>query len=218
MLPLTDGKILRKKPLIVYGLIIVNVLIFMYEYSIPNTQLYELLHTFGLLRNNLSPFTLITFNFLHGGFLHILFNMVFLWAFGRTMEASLGHWKFLIFYLLGGVGAGLLQLALTPGNIPLVGASGAIAAVLGAYLVLFPTNQIKTLIILIVFITIVSLPAFIVITLWFVQQLLSGYLTLGAAYQSGGIAYWGHIGGFMAGVIMIFLLKISGWANSKLNE
>ncbi len=143
--------------------------------------------------------------FLHGGWLHIAGNMLFLWVFGNNVEDRLGRLTFLLFYLLGGVAAMLLQLAFGPDStIPTVGASGAIAAVLGSYLVLFPHARVTTLV-LAWFITVVDLPAGFVLALWFVLQLFSGVGQLGTQL-AGGVAYWAHVGGFVFGFLVTWLL------------
>ncbi len=143
--------------------------------------------------------------FLHGGWLHIGGNMLFLWIFGNNVEDRLGRLRFLVFYLLGGVAAMLMQLAMGPGStVPTLGASGAIAAVLGAYLVLFPHARVTTLIVA-WFITAVDLPAGVLLAMWFVLQLFSGVGQLGTQI-AGGVAYWAHVGGFVFGMVVTWLL------------
>jgi membrane associated rhomboid family serine protease len=138
--------------------------------------------------------------FLHGGWLHIAGNMLFLWVFGNNVEDRLGRPLFVGFYLLGGVAAAALQLAFDPSSaVPSLGASGAVAAVLGAYLVLFPRARVVTLVILVFFITAVELPAVLVLGAWFVLQLFSGVGGLGAEVNAG-VAYWAHVGGFLFGL------------------
>jgi membrane associated rhomboid family serine protease len=147
--------------------------------------------------------------FLHGGWLHIVGNMLFLWVFGNNVEERLGPIRYLLFYLVGGVAAFALQLLLDPGSaIPTLGASGAIAAVLGAYIVTYPRARVLTLVILF-FITLVELPAFLVLGIWFVLQLFSGVGQLGAEVN-GGVAYWAHVGGFAFGLLVGFLLRRAG--------
>jgi len=149
--------------------------------------------------------TLLTSMFLHGGWLHLLGNMLYLWVFGDNIEAALGRWKFLLFYLLSGAGAALLQLVVFPRTtVPMVGASGAIAGVLGAYLVLYPWSRVLTVVPLFFFIRLVEIPAFILLGLWFVVQFFSGIVDLGGM---GGVAWFAHIGGFLAGVLLVFPLK-----------
>ena len=150
--------------------------------------------------------TLFTAMFMHGGLLHLGGNMLFLWIFGNNVEDSMGPLKFIAFYLLGGLAATALQVAIDPGaTVPTVGASGAIAGVLGGYLILFPRARVVTLIFIVFFVTIVELPAVLILGFWFVQQLLFGWLDLNAAGDGGGVAYFAHIGGFVFGLAAIKL-------------
>jgi membrane associated rhomboid family serine protease len=149
---------------------------------------------------------LITHMFLHAGWLHVLGNMLFLWVFGDNVEDILGHGKFLIFYLLCGVTAGLAQVAIDPGSrIPMVGASGAIAGVMGAYLVKFPRSEVKMLT-WFIFIFTFDLPAWAMLIYWFAIQLFGGYGSLADTSQGGGTAFFAHIGGFVMGIILIYLM------------
>jgi membrane associated rhomboid family serine protease len=145
--------------------------------------------------------------FMHGGITHIGGNMLYLWIFGDNIEESLGHGRFLLFYLLGGLIASFVHILSDPlSTIPTVGASGAIAAVLGAYLVLFPRSRVLTLIWLAFFIRITYIPAAIVLGLWFVLQLFQGLVSLGATGM-GGVAFWAHIGGFVAGLVLVRVFR-----------
>ncbi len=156
------------------------------------------------LIGGLSGTTLVTSMFLHGGWMHLIGNMWFLWVFGNNIEDSMGHLRFIVFYLLTGLAAALAHLVTAWGSpVPVVGASGAISGVMGAYLVLYPRVKVDTLIVLVVFIQVVRLPAAAVLGLWFVLQLLQG--TLGSSY-AGGVAIWAHVGGFAAGAALIHLL------------
>jgi len=160
--------------------------------------------------NQKSPvLSVLTAMFLHGSLLHLLGNMLYLWIFGDNVEDSFGHLKFLIFYLLCGIAATLAQLAFSTGsNVPNLGASGAIAGVLGAYILLFPRAQVTTLIPIFVFITIREIPAVIVLGFWFVLQLFTGVASVGIpeAQNAGGVAYFAHIGGFVAGMILVGIM------------
>jgi membrane associated rhomboid family serine protease len=156
--------------------------------------------------------------FMHGGWMHLIWNMWFLWIFGDNVEDRLGHWRFLVFYLLCGVLAALAHLILHPtAKIPLVGASGAISGVLGAYLVSFPTAMIYTL----VFIFFMEIPAFLFLVLWFAFQFLSGASELSGA-EGAGVAYWAHIGGFVAGIFLVRVFrkrpKMGTWTASEDDE
>jgi membrane associated rhomboid family serine protease len=150
--------------------------------------------------------TLLTSMFMHGGLLHLGGNMLFLWIFGNNVEDSMGPVKFIAFYLLGGLAATALQVVIDPGaTVPTVGASGAIAGVLGGYLILFPRARVVTLIFIVFFVTLVELPAVLILGFWFVQQVLFGWLDLNTAGEGGGVAYFAHIGGFVFGLVAIKL-------------
>ena len=150
--------------------------------------------------------TLFTSMFMHGGLLHLGGNMLFLWIFGNNVEDSMGRLKFIVFYLLAGLAATGLQVAINPdATVPTVGASGAIAGVLGGYLLLFPHARVITLVFIIFFVTIVEVPALWILGFWFVQQVLFGYFDLGSQGGEGGVAYFAHIGGFVFGLLVIKL-------------
>ena len=197
-------------PFVTYFIIGLNVLVFIYQYFIiQGAQLSEnFIYTYALLPANPSSLTIFSSMFMHGGFTHIIFNMWFLWIFGDNIESVLGHKKYLLFYFLCGIGAGLSQIQIDPeSTIPMVGASGAIAGVLGAYLFRFPRATVHVLVILIVFITFIRVPAMIVIGFWFLSNLTAGIGTLGIE-QTGGTAWFAHIGGFISGVLFNYLFKI----------
>jgi membrane associated rhomboid family serine protease len=200
-------------------LLAVNVGIFAYELSLGgDQQLNQLFYSAGVIPTefttgvDLPPppplgmtwTTLITSMFLHGGFLHIGGNMLYLFIFGDNVEDRLGHVRFLIFYFICGIAAGLTHIFFNAAStVPSVGASGAIAGVLAAYLRLFPSAQVRTLLILGPFITLTRLPAGILILFWFVIQFVSSLLALGATSdQSGGVATWAHVGGFVTGFVL----------------
>jgi membrane associated rhomboid family serine protease len=150
--------------------------------------------------------TLFTSMFMHGGLLHLGGNMLFLWIFGNNVEDSMGRVKFLIFYLLGGLAATLLQVLVHPdAAVPNIGASGAIAGVLGGYILLFPRARVVTVIFIVFFFTILELPALVILGFWFVQQVLFGYFDLNTAGASGGVAYFAHVGGFAFGLLAVKL-------------
>ena len=161
---------------------------------------------------------LLTHMFLHANLMHVAGNMLFLWVFGDNLEDQLGHIGFLLYYLAGGLAAAFVQIAADPGSeIPMVGASGAIAAVMGGYLLLFPRARVDILVIFIVFFKIFTIPAWIVLGLWFGLQLVNG---VGADLGSGGVAYWAHIGGFVAGLLMMtpHFLRLGGpgfWGRTR---
>jgi len=216
MIPLRDINPIRTTPVVNYLIIIVNVLTFMWELSFgPNLERALFNVAFiparfwipGYLLPNL--ITIFISMFLHGGLLHIASNMLYLWIFGDNIEDRLGHGRYLIFYLLCGFGATLSHAFFNPtSRVPAIGASGAIAGVLGAYLILFPRAQVTTLIPIFFFITIRELPAVIILGLWFVLQLFSGVgsLSVAGAEQAGGVAYFAHIGGFVLGMILVVVM------------
>lgn len=191
------------RPIFSYGLIGVNVLVFLYQFSLPFAEMEAFVMDYGAIPAQIvsgeNYFTLFTSMFLHGGWMHLAGNMMFLWVFGDNIEAVVGNKEFLLFYLLGGLAAGLVHIFFNLGSpIPAVGASGAIAAVLGAYLVMFPKSRIKTL----VFIYFITIPAIVFLGIWIVQQLINGLGSLGLSdAHTGGVAWWAHIGGFVFGVI-----------------
>ena len=159
--------------------------------------------------------TVFTSMFLHGGLLHIGGNMLYLWIFGDNVEDTLGHLRYLVFYLLSGVGAAAAQVFMSPSStVPMVGASGAISGVLGAYLFLFPYANVRTLVIFGFFIRIVDIPALLVLGFWIVVQVLNGFMTqsvaVGGGGESGGVAWFAHIGGFVAGIVLLFLFRPQG--------
>ena len=197
-------------PFVTYFIIGLNVLVFIYQYFIiQGAQLSEnFIYTYALIPANPTILTIFSSMFMHGGFTHIIFNMWFLWIFGDNIESVLGHKKYLLFYFLCCIGAALSQIQIDPeSTIPMVGASGAIAGVLGAYLFRFPRATVHVLVILIVFITFIRVPAMIVIGFWFLSNLTAGIGTLGIE-QTGGTAWFAHIGGFISGVLFNYLFKI----------
>lgn len=209
MIPLSDNNPRRRAPVVTLVIIFVNVLVWLYEVLLPAPALNQFLASLALipLRITQAPdagaiFSLFSSMFMHAGWLHIIGNMLYLWIFGDNVEDRLGHVLFLLFYLAGGVLAALAQVAFAPGSqVPILGASGAIAAVLGAYLVLFPHQRVRNLIIFFGFIRTVELPAILVLGLWFALQILSG-ITAIATTASGGTAWFAHIGGFIFGLLV----------------
>lgn len=208
MIPIRDENPTRRVPFVNYALILLNVLVFLWQVSLGpagEAVLYRMAlipldltlgFDFGDLRS------VFTSMFMHAGLLHLLGNMLYLWIFGDNVEDALGHARYLFFYLAGGVAASLTHVFLYPfSQIPTVGASGAIAATLGAYLVLFPHRQVVTLIPFGFFIQIARIPAVIVLGMWFLLELFQGTLALGME-QLGGVAFWAHIGGFVFGMLV----------------
>lgn len=204
MFPIRDHNPSERTPLVTWALIAVNVLVFLAMLPLMNDEraLYALYWDWGLVPAKISEgfgYTgFVSSMFLHSGFMHILGNMLFLWIFGDNLEDRLGHLGFLAFYLAAGIGAALLQTAAAPASmVPMVGASGAIAGVMGGYLMLFPRARVDVLVIIVVIVRIIPVPAWLMLGLWFALQLLQG---LTSPADAGGVAYWAHAGGFLVGV------------------
>ena len=195
-------------PFVTYTIIGINSLVFIYQYLIlPPESLGDIISTYALTPATPSVITVFTSMFMHGGLMHIIFNMWFLWIFGDNIESVLGHKRYVLFYLLCGVGAALAQIQInTASQIPMVGASGAIAGVLGAYLIRFPRATVHVLVILIIFITFIRVPAMVVIGIWFLSNLTAGLGTLGIE-ETGGTAWFAHLGGFVSGVVLNQVFK-----------
>ena len=195
-------------PFVTYTIIGINSLVFIYQYLIlPPESLGHIISTYALTPAAPSVITVFTSMFMHGGLMHIIFNMWFLWIFGDNIESVLGHKRYVLFYLLCGVGAALAQIQInTDSQIPMVGASGAIAGVLGAYLIRFPRATVHVLVILIIFITFIRVPAMVVIGIWFLSNLTAGLGTLGIE-ETGGTAWFAHLGGFVSGVVLNQVFK-----------
>ncbi|MCB9136558.1 MAG: rhomboid family intramembrane serine protease [Anaerolineales bacterium] len=212
MIPLRDENPTYHTPYINYILILINILVFIFQVMLGSSQ-DSFVYQFALIpaqfTNGISVgdiTDIFTSMFMHAGFAHIAGNMLYLWIFGDNVEDAMGHGRYLFFYLLGGFTASITHILTNLGSqLPTVGASGAIAAVLGAYLVLYPQSRVTTLIFLGYFIRLAMVPAVIVLGLWFVLQLFEGVLALGAA-DIGGVAFWAHIGGFVTGLLFAKLL------------
>jgi membrane associated rhomboid family serine protease len=214
VIPLRDNIPTRTFPIITATLVVVNTLVFVYAVFMPGVEEKTFVARYGLVprefllslqqRQELLPYnvlTLVTSMFLHGGLFHLGGNMLYLWIFGNNIEDSVGHGRFIFFYGLSGVAAGLFQFAYDPASdIPMIGASGAVSGILGAYLLLFPYARVKTLIFVFIFITTVQLPAVVLLTIWFFMQVLFS--------QTQGVAWYAHIGGFLFGLITIKLFTL----------
>jgi membrane associated rhomboid family serine protease len=213
MIPVKDGIATREIPVVNYILIVINVIVYLFmALAAPETQ-EAIVAKFAMVPAHFADgvtladlMTIFTSMFMHAGLAHIGGNMIYLWIFGDNVEDRLGHFRYLIFYLVGGVVASLTHLATNWGSeVPTVGASGAIAAVLGAYLVLFPASQIETWVPIGRFYRLTTLPAVVVLGFWFLLQLFEGVMSFGGA-DVGGVAFWAHVGGFVAGVVMVKLM------------
>ena len=241
MFPLRDENPTELTPVVTFVIIALNVLVWVLVQQAGAGDGYlASLCTFGAIpadiTGSLSPgdviqlgpdaaceavglgwFTLLTSMFMHGSWMHLIGNMWFMWVFGNNVEDSMGHIRFVIFYLLCGLLASLAHILTDPGSvIPTVGASGAISGIMGAYLVLYPRVRVQTLFFLIVFIRVIPLPAWVLLVQWIVLQVFSGVSTYGA--EGGGVAFWAHIGGFVAGVVLIKLFQRPQLVNAKRNH
>ena len=219
MIPFRDNIPSRSTPIITISLILINTAVFIYELSLGDA-LEPFIFQFGVIpalvgswpQSDLPFFAVtipfLTSMFLHGGWLHLIGNMWYLWIFGDNVEDRLGHFTFLIFYLLCGIGAGVVHTILNSNStVPSVGASGAIAGVLGAYVVSYPFARVLTLVPIFVFLQVIEIPALIVLGFWFVMQFFYGAASFAATRvnDSGGVAWWAHVGGFVIGILLIGL-------------
>jgi membrane associated rhomboid family serine protease len=201
MFPVSDVIPSRTVPFVTVGLIIVNALVFLYQVTLAPDQLRLFMASYAVIPAWFWWPSLVTSQFLHGGWMHIIWNMVYLWIFGDNVEDRLGHVGYLVFYLFAGAAAALLQVMFNPfSGIPMVGASGAIAGVMGAYFVLYPHSRVLTAIFVFIFFDLVEIPALFFLGIWFLMQLLSGVGSLGVSNAAGGgTAFWAHVGGFVVG-------------------
>jgi membrane associated rhomboid family serine protease len=209
MIPLRDVIPSRTKPVITISLIVINVLIFLFQASLSDRAQEAFVYAFGLVPAYFSFATVFTSMFVHGGFAHLIGNMLFLWIFGDNVEDRLGHGRYLAFYFLCGFLAALSQLFLDPDStVPMVGASGAIAGVMGAYLVLYPHSRVLMLFPFPVFLF--ELPAIVFLGMWFFLQFLNGIGQLPVFQQdqiSGGVAFWAHVMGFVTGLVLVVFMR-----------
>lgn len=210
MFPLSDVIKSRTTPFVTIGLIVANALVFFHELTLSGRQLNAFIGTYALIPAYFTLPSVITAMFLHGGWMHIIGNMLYLWIFGDNVEDRLGHGLYLVFYLGCGCVAAFLQVFFDPSSaVPMLGASGAIAGVMGAYFVLYPQSRVLTLIFILFFVDLVEIPAVFFLGIWFLMQLLSGVGSLGASNAAaGGVAFWAHVGGFGAGVFVGLLLRL----------
>jgi membrane associated rhomboid family serine protease len=222
MLPVRDDQPRFGTPYVTYFLIALNTLIYLFEAALTPESLKSLLFQLGMVPANITGYLssgsqlglaavllpAFTSMFLHGSWMHVIGNMWFLWIFGDNVEDVLGHAKYLVFYLLCGIAAGLTQTFFNVGSrLPMVGASGAIAGVMGAYLVKFPRSRIVTLVFVFFFITTIDVPATLMLLYWFFIQIFNGIGTIGYSHLSqGGTAWFAHVGGFIAGIVLVNLL------------
>src|SRR5437867_5542271 len=198
MIPLRDVIPSRTTPYITVTIILLNAVAWLFEISLQQNDLNQFLYVYGVVPAQFTWPTLITSMFLHGGWMHVIGNMWYLWIFGDNVEDRLGHGRFILFYLMGGIVAALGQIAMDPSStLPTIGASGAIAAVMGAYFVLYPRSRVLTLIPLFVFWEIIELPATVLLGFWFLMQLFSAgaIAATASSHGNGGVAFAAHVAG-----------------------
>ena len=209
MIPLKDVISSRTRPVVTTMIVAINVLVFLLQLTLPPGDVERFIYTFGLVPAHFSVPSLFTSMFVHGGLGHVGGNLLYLWIFGDNVEDRLGHGRFLVFYLATGVVAALSQTAMDPeSTVPMVGASGAIAGVMGGYFVLYPQSRVLTLFPFPVMLF--EVPAIFFLGLWFVMQFLSGLGSLASAAGQGlpgGVAFWAHVMGFIAGVLLVRLMQ-----------
>ena len=204
MIPLRALLNRQNAPVMTLIIIGLNILCFLYEIAHPMYSRDQFIEQYALVPDQLRPITFITSMFLHGGWLHLIGNMWFLWVFGSHIEDRLGSAKFLIFYLLSGVASAAVQFGVNLGSpVPTLGASGAIAGVMGAFLILYPRVRVVTLLFIVIFVTTFELPAAFMLIYWFALQVVSGLGSLSSVSQAQGIAWFAHVGGFLAGILLV---------------
>jgi membrane associated rhomboid family serine protease len=216
MIPLRDVIPSRTTPYITVTIIILNALAWVVELNLPRETLPAFLQVYGVVPADFRPPTLVTSMFLHGSWLHVIGNMWYLWIFGDNVEDRLGHGRFVAFYLLCGIAAAFGQILSDPlSRLPTIGASGAIAGVLGAYFVLYPRSRVLTLVPLFIFWELIEIPAIFLLGFWFLMQLFSaGAIAVTSSAGGGGIAFTAHVAGFVAGAAGVFVFRRrerAGW-------
>lgn len=209
MIPLRDTQPSYTFPFVTVTIIALNVLAFLYEFTMDPYEFNFFIAHHGVIPARLQWVDVLTSIFLHGGWLHLIGNMWFLWIYGDNVEDILGHAQYLAFYLLCGLAATMVHVVFNAdSSAPTIGASGAIASVMGAYVVKFPHSKITTLVLVVVFITTMEIPAYLILLYWFVIQFFSGVGSMGHSHLSqGGVAWFAHIGGFLAGVALILVMR-----------
>jgi len=216
MIPLRVDILRTRTAVVNIMLILANVLVFFYELSLPPRAGHALVYTFGLIPSHehllfakhgthlaQAILPMFTSMFLHGGWMHLLGNMLFLWVFGGSVEEALGHFQYFIFYFVCGVGSAVVHTIVNWGSkVPTIGASGAISGIMGAFIVLFPSSRVTTIIPALLLFFTIRIPAVLMLGYWFVIQFFSGVMSLGMGDQ-GGVAWWAHVGGFLLGALLV---------------
>ena len=216
MFPVSDVIPSRTKPIVTVGLIALTSVVFLYELQLDRQQMYGLARTFGVVPADFAWSHTVSSVFLHDGWIHFAGNMLYLWIFGDNVEDSLGHAGFAVFYIVAGVLGAAAHAALNPvSTSPLIGASGAIAAVMGVYFVLYPRSQVLTAIFLVLYLDVIEVPAVIFLGVWLIVQLIAGLASMGAGAADGGMAIGAHLTGFAIGLLTGAFLrqreKSRGW-------
>ena len=209
MFPIRDTQPSYSRPVVTTLIIALNVAVFLYEITLDPFSQHHFEQAYALVPARFHFLSIVTSMFLHGGWMHIIGNMWFLWIFGDNVEDFLGHTKYVVFYLVCGIAAAMTQVFFSTGSrVPIVGASGAIAGVMGAYLIKFPHSRIVTLVFILFFVTTIEVPAVLMLLYWFFIQLVSGVSTMGYSQLSrqGGVAFFAHVGGFVAGMILVTVM------------
>ena len=209
MIPLRDTQPSYTFPFVTVAIIVLNVAAFLYEFSMDPYELNFFIAHYGVIPTRFQWTDVLTSIFLHGGWMHLIGNMWFLWIYGDNVEDILGHSQYLLFYLLCGLAATMVHIGFNmDSRVPTIGASGAIAGVMGAYVVKFPHSRITTLVPITIFLTTVDIPAYFILLYWFVIQFFSGVGSVGHSHLSqGGVAWFAHVGGFLAGVALILVMR-----------
>jgi membrane associated rhomboid family serine protease len=214
MLPIGDTKLqAARTPYLNWIVILINVAVFIYQLTLSQEELHSFIMEYGVvpvdILNGENYISLITAMFIHGGWLHIIGNMLFLWVFGDNIEAVVGHFWYIVFYLMGGIAASAAHVIFNAESIiPSIGASGAVSAMLGAYLVWFPSSKVKMLVPIFFFITVVRVYAWIFLFVWIGIQLFFGLAAIGQSAQTTGVAWWAHLGGFIFGLAIGIIIRV----------
>jgi membrane associated rhomboid family serine protease len=208
MFPLRDIIPSRTIPVVTVSIIAANTVAWIYELTLPEPVLVEFVHMYGVVPSALDPVAFVTSAFLHGSWFHFIGNMWYLWIFGDNVEDRMGHARFVAFYLLCGVGASVGHVLMEPlSPVPAIGASGAIAGVMGAYFVLYPRSRVLTLVPIIIYFEIVELPAVVLLGVWFLMQLVSAGASAVSPAEGAGIAFAAHVAGFVLGAVGVLILR-----------
>jgi membrane associated rhomboid family serine protease len=209
MFPVSDVIPSKTTPYVTVGLVALNVVAFLYELQLSRPELRALVQAFGVVPATFAWPAVLTSMFLHDGWMHVIGNMLYLWIFGDNVEDHLGHVGYLIFYLFCGAAAAMGQVTVNPDSrIPMIGASGAIAGIMGAYFVLYPRSRVLTAVVLVFFLDLIEIPAIFFLGVWFLMQLFNGVGSLGVRSATGGVAFWAHIAGFALGAAVGLTVRL----------